>query len=444
MSFTADKQTLDDLNILGKYKSDSIFSLFNQMQTAGGEKLLDSMFRNALNDPYEINKRSRVFRYFQEQVLAFPFDKEAFALMENYLHEAGDGNMLISAINTQRKQLLNLVLKDERYAMLLSGIKATVTILCSFKCFLGTFDEQNVDYPYLEKIQQARSILTDKRLVSIIEEGLQKQLSFFKVAKLEHLLRHLLHAELRNLMEIIYHLDVYIAVGGVAASKNFTYAKALPKNANELSADELYHPRLKNAATNTISLYQDNNVLFLTGANMAGKSTFMKAFGIAVYLAHMGFPVAARDMRFSVKDGIYSSINVPDNLNMGLSHFYAEVLRVKKVAEEVSESKDLIVIFDELFKGTNVKDAYDATLAVTEAFAENRNCFFMISTHIIEVGEELRERCNNFCFAYLPTIMEGVIPRYTYKLKEGITSDRQGMIIIENEGILDIIRSGKV
>jgi DNA mismatch repair ATPase MutS len=174
---------------------------------------------------------------------------------------------------------------------------------------------------------------------------------------------------------------------------------------------------------------------------MAGKSTFMKAFGIAVYLAHMGFPVAAKNMRFSVKDGLYSSINVPDNLNMGLSHFYAEVLRVKKVAEAVSESKDLIVIFDELFKGTNVKDAYDATLAVTEAFAENRNCFFIISTHIIEVGEELRDRCNNFRFAYLPTIMEGVIPRYTYKLKDGITADCQGMIIIENEGILDIIRS---
>jgi len=53
--------------------------------------------------------------------------------------------------------------------------------------------------------------------------------------------------------------------------------------------------------------------------------------------------------------------------------------------------KDLIVIFDELFKGTNVKDAYDATLAVTEAFSKYRNCFFIISTHIIEVGENYGE-----------------------------------------------------
>ncbi len=171
---------------------------------------------------------------------------------------------------------------------------------------------------------------------------------------------------------------------------------------------------------------------------MAGKSTFMKSFGISVYLAHMGFPLAVQEMTFSIRDGLYSSINVADNLNMGHSHFYAEVLRVKKVAEEVSEGKDLVIIFDELFKGTNVKDAYDATLAVSEAFGENRNCAFIISTHIIEVGQELG-RCPNFQFAYLPTIMKGSVPTYTYTLQEGITSDRHGMMIIQNEGIIETI-----
>ena len=71
-------------------------------------------------------------------------------------------------------------------------------------------------------------------------------------------------------------------------------------------------------------------ISIITGPNMAGKSTLMKSFGIAVYMAHMGFPVAARSMRFTVQDGMYTSINVPDNINMGYSHFYAEVLRVKK------------------------------------------------------------------------------------------------------------------
>jgi DNA mismatch repair ATPase MutS len=153
----------------------------------------------------------------------------------------------------------------------------------------------------------------------------------------------------------------------------------------------------------------------------------------------MGFPVPAKSMSFSVKDGIYTSINVPDNLNMGYSHFYAEVLRVKKIAEEVSAPKNLVVIFDELFKGTNVKDAYDATLAVSEVFAEHRNCFFIISTHIVEVGVALGERTHNIRFVYMPTEMQGKVPVYTYRSREGISSDRHGMMIIENEKILDII-----
>jgi DNA mismatch repair ATPase MutS len=242
-------------------------------------------------------------------------------------------------------------------------------------------------------------------------------------------------------MEQIYRLDLYIAVSNVARIRGFNYAMALPKGNLVLKAAALSHPGLEKAVANPIDLHQDSNMLFLTGANMAGKSTFMKSFGIAIYLGHMGFPVAAEQMTFSIRDGIYSSINVPDNLALGLSHFYAEVLRVKKVAEEVSAGKDLIVIFDELFKGTNVKDAYDATLAVTEAFSQYRNCFFIISTHIIEVGETLRERCDNLQFAYLPTVMEGTVPRYTYKMVRGITTDRHGMMIIENEGILTILET---
>ena len=156
-------------------------------------------------------------------------------------------------------------------------------------------------------------------------------------------------------------------------------------------------------------------------------------------MAHMGFPVAARAMRFITQDGMYTSINVPDNINMGYSHFYAEVLRVKKVAVEVSLSKRLVVIFDELFKGTNVKDAYDATLAVTEALAKRRSCSFMISTHIIEVGQDLGRKCDNVTFAYLPTVMKERVPTYTYKLEPGITSDKHGMIIINNERILEIL-----
>ena len=162
-------------------------------------------------------------------------------------------------------------------------------------------------------------------------------------------------------------------------------------------------------------------------ANMAGKSTFMKSFGITVFLAHIGFPVPASAMEFTVLDGIYTIINLPDNINMGYSHFYAEVLRVKKVAGEAAGGGKFFVIFDELFRGMNVKDVYDATVVIMEAFSVCKRSIFVISTHIIEAGETLGERCPGMQLLYLPTGMCGSKPVYTYRLTKDITGNRHGM-----------------
>ena len=247
----------------------------------------------------------------------------------------------------------------------------------------------------------------------------------------------------RSLLQRIYQLDTYISVARLARDRGFAFAEALPKEQHTVRLEGVYHPHVRGAVPNTLEITPDSNLIFLTGANMAGKSTFMKSLGIALFLAHMGLPVPAAKMVFSVRDGIYTTINLPDDLGMGASHFYAEVLRVKKIARELSLSKSLFVIFDELFRGTNVKDAYEATIALTEAFAGRRDSMFIISTHIIEAGDILKERCTNINFVYLPTRMQGEVPVYTYTLEAGITADRHGMVIINNEGILEILKIKK-
>lgn len=175
---------------------------------------------------------------------------------------------------------------------------------------------------------------------------------------------------------------------------------------------------------------------------MAGKSTFLRSLSTALYIAHMGFPVAARAMEFSVLDGIYTTINLPDNLGIGASHFYVEVLRVKKMAQELRTGQSFFILFDELFRGTNVKDAHEATVAVAKGFAGKRNSMFVISSHIIEAADQLSKN-SNIDFWYLPTRMNGNVPEYPYTLEPGVTDDRHGMVIIRNEGILDILKNGK-
>lgn len=439
-AFFADKQTLNDLNIPGRHKNNSISRLFDTVVTKGGRKLIDQLFQHPLTDADEINRRSSIFQYFGQQSISFPFTDEEFGIVENYLSSSGSGSLIATGINGISKKVLQVVAQDKAYEQLNLEVCKTIELLNRFYDFSKQL--QNREGAYREQLELISNIFNHPKLGWLQEEREIKELSLTKLIRYDHQLRTGMYEQMKKLTGLIFYLDVYIAVADVARKRGFNYARALPKGSDKLSVTGLYHPVVENAIGNSLSLHEDMNVIFLTGANMAGKSTLMKSFGICVYLAHMGFPVAADQMAFSVKDGLYTSINVPDNLDMGYSHFYAEVLRVKTVAEEVAADKDLFVIFDELFKGTNVKDAYDATLSITAAFSENTNCFFVISTHIIEVGEALKKNYSNFSFVYLPTIMEGQKPRYTYQLTEGITQDRQGMIIIENEGILDLIKSG--
>jgi DNA mismatch repair protein MutS len=439
MSFITDKQTLEDLNIPGKYRPDSIFSLFNNVITRGGERLLEEMFRQPLTDQDTINERTGIFQYFASQSLQFPFSKDRFHNLEDYLGTTGNGNLVSTGIQVYRKKLMASVVRDEAYTVLHDQLVGGIELLNIFSGFLNALPVIGQDNPYLKQLHGIKNMFDKGCFKWIVQQRGVKKLSTRLVVQYDHLLRSAHAEEIKTVLDAIYRLDVYIAGSELITSKGFSLARALPRQDNRLSIVNFWHPSIEKPIGNTISMNRDGNVLFLTGANMAGKSTLMKSFGIAVYLAHMGFPVPADSMIFSVKDGIYSSINVPDDLNLGYSHFYAEVQRVKKVAQEISRPLELVIIFDELFKGTNVKDAYDATLAITEAFAEKKNCLFIISTHITEAGEQLRGRCSNLQFVYLPSILHGNKPVYTYQLQQGISDDRHGMIIIQQEGILELI-----
>jgi len=435
-AFITDKQTLDELNLLGKFRHDSVYHLFNQVKTRGGEQLLDQMFRHPLTDAAAINERSSIFSFFQQVDPPFPFDVQQLHLMHEYLDIQVSESAALVLAGTYVQKVLSVLTRDEAYRKKMQGLQATIITLNRCYTFVESF--QPVAGPYELRLKSIRELLSDKQLEKLRNIDIYKALSVSTLAYYDHLLKSKLQKEMQLLLSFIYEIDVNIVVARVARSKGFHYAVALPAEKNIFSVIGLRHPCIDKAVGNNLSLQGQHNIMFLTGANMAGKSTLMKSVGIGLYMAHMGFPVAAAQMEFSVREGLYSSINVADNIGLGYSHFYAEVVRVKQAAEAAASGKRLLLLFDELFKGTNVKDAYDGTLTVTEGFAGYRECLFIVSTHIIEVGEALKER-PNIHFAYMPTVMDNARPRYTYKLEEGITSDRQGMMIIRNEHILELL-----
>jgi DNA mismatch repair ATPase MutS len=434
MRFSTDQQTLDDLNLIGRRGGQSVYALFNHTATRGGSQLLEELFRYPLSDADAINRRAALIRHLASTQMPFPFRSEWLDAAELYLDNTDERTRLAGDTRTLGGKLAGLIHADTDLQNIQKGVEALLAILRLLK------DVIDGGGPFRAESEAVTRLLEEESLGPVWASPAGR-LPYDRLAELDVLLRFRNREAIRRLLRQVYYLDVCITAGKAARERGYIFAKALKPAVSALSMEGVYHPLLSDAVPNTVEITANANVLFLTGANMAGKSTLMKTIGIALYLGHMGFPVPAQEMAFTVLDGIYTTINLPDNLGIGASHFYAEVLRVKKVAQELSRSGKLFVIFDELFRGTNVKDAYEATIAVTEAFAGKRNSIFLISTHIIEAGEVLRERCDNVRLVRMPTRMEGHTPVYTYTLEPGISADRHGMVIIRQEGILDILQT---
>jgi DNA mismatch repair protein MutS len=426
MILYTDEQTIADLGIFGRRDRDGIFDLYNRTQTRGGEAVLKDMFLHPLSSKEAISQRSSIIDHFARLNMAFPFEAALTDTTEKYIKEPGkQGSANQRALSDKDIQL---------------GVLSVIAIMQQCHFFIETKTVKGITAYETERTAIA-SLITDAAFMPVLRER-DKKLSYSAVAAYDVLFRERERSKLEQLLRHIYNLDVYLAVAKVALERKFSFPVALNKGTCVLKLEGVCHPALKNATGNVFSMHAGQQVIFLTGANMAGKSTFLRSVSTAVYTAHMGFPVAATAMEFSVMDGMYTTINLPDNLGIGASHFYAEVLRVKKVAVELNQGRSLFIVFDELFRGTNVKDAEEATVAVSRAFAKRTTSMFIISSHIVEAGEALKQ-CSNIGFCYLPTRMNGHQPEYTYTLQQGITDDRHGMIIIKKEGILDILKKTK-
>lgn len=150
----------------------------------------------------------------------------------------------------------------------------------------------------------------------------------------------------------------------------------------------------------------------------------------------MGVP--AKTMRLSQFYGLLSNIQVEDNIIKGESFFFNEVQRVRNTIEKISDGKKWLILIDELFKGTNVQDAMKCSTTVIQGLLKLKTALFILSTHLYEIGDELR-RYPNIQFRYFETNVENDQLVFSYHLKEGISNDRMGYFILRKEGVVQML-----
>jgi DNA mismatch repair protein MutS len=195
----------------------------------------------------------------------------------------------------------------------------------------------------------------------------------------------------------------------------------------------LYHPLIKNPVRN--DLVASRNVILLTGPNMSGKSTLLKAVSLCVYLGHVGLAVPASKVTMPFFNTISVAINLTDSIVSGYSHFMSEIITLKNVLTEAAESKRCFAVFDELFRGTNIEDALEISTATIRGLVKFSNSLFIISTHLHQLKDMEEIKKNKVATYFVECELNGNTPAFTYKLKNGWSDLKLGRILFEREGL---------
>ncbi len=217
---------------------------------------------------------------------------------------------------------------------------------------------------------------------------------------------------------------------------NPSFTFPVPDNSEILESRDLIHPLLffKNPVANDFDIRHLHQFYLVTGANMSGKSTFLRAVGINLVLALSGSVVSASSFKFTPMM-LFTSMRTSDNLSSGTSYFHAEILRLKSLLDIVERQQPIFVILDEILKGTNSHDKLNGSRRfLIKLFSLPTTG--VIATHDLELGEletSYPDNVSNICFEVEYNNNDLT---YDYKLRKGVSHNMNASFLLEKYGLV--------
>jgi hypothetical protein len=201
------------------------------------------------------------------------------------------------------------------------------------------------------------------------------------------------------------------------------------------NAEQLGHPLIPAAkcVRNNISICGETRVFLISGSNMSGKSTLMRAVGINTVLAMAGAPVRANHLQLTPLQ-IGASILINDSLQEGSSRFYAEITRLRHICDLAENHPPVLFLLDELLQGTNSKDRLIGAEGVVRALLAS-GAIGLISTHdlaLTNIGEQKDSRLHN---VHLQDEIEGGKMKFDFKLQDGVVTKSNGIELMRLIGL---------
>lgn len=306
------------------------------------------------------------------------------------------------------------LLQEKKQNIVSSGQK-TSDILNEFAKILAALDQRN---NILLSVFTNGFLLADLKQVYKIEQWIQT---------------HGIHVE--KWFRTIAFFDAYNSLGNFAFNHpNYTYPTISKGNNILLESQEVSHPLLdpKKSIANDITINKEQ-FFIITGANMAGKSTFLRTISLQIVMSNLGLPVCAKKAIYTpIK--LITSMRTTDSLTDDESYFFSELKRLKFVIDEIDKDNYFIVL-DEILKGTNSTDKAEGSRKFVEKLVKSKSNG-IIATHdlsLCKIAEELPQVKNH----YFDAEITNNELYFDYKFKDGICKNMNASFLLKKMNIVD-------
>ena len=433
-----DKVTYYDLSIFNSEEEYSLLNRINFCNTFGGKQKLEYLLTHPLHNLKKIEDTQQTLKQIGEVIPGWPKEitNGTILVLEKFYGYPFDK---IPDSYSPIPAFFYRLFEAPDYRLVRYTVGHFIDFLRGMNQLQQLFKENNNLSPILNLlVNDIKKLLDHSMVQDMIKQHSSATLAPQKMLRFGNFLRIEYKRQAEQLIDIYHRLDAYYSMAMAVQHFNLHFPHIKESDEPLIKAKGLYHLLLQSPVAYDITLNPQTNFLFLTGANMAGKSTFIKSVGCAVYLAHLGMGVPAASMELSLFDGLLSNIQVQDNIVKGESYFYNEVQRIKNTVLKITDGRKWLVLIDELFKGTNIQDAMHCSTAVIKGLLKIKNSLFILSTHLYEIGEELKQY-PNISFRYFETTATDEQLQFSYQLKEGISNDRFGYLILKREKVVEML-----
>lgn len=431
-----DTATLHDLDILSTSvaRGPTIWSLVDRTRTRVGREALRRRLIAASSGADDILARQHAHRALAKEAHVYQLllDRAAPDAVERYLNADWQLPAEMNGVVPMVGRVWPAAWFAQYQRDVREGQTRIVALLRAASDMVSRLAES--DASVLRDDGQRLAMLTSTRELGMLRD-LGVRYSVSAQRRFDQLARGDAKAQLVALLECLGGIEAMWSLGTATAERRWSY----PRPGSGLRVTGLVHPFLdEGAVANDLHLDDRVRVCFVTGPNMAGKSTFLKAIAVAVLLAQAGCGVPASAMEFAPVGTIFSSVNIADNVSAGESFYLAEVRRIRALALALRDNGSAVAVIDEPFRGTNVHDATEATLAIVERLAAQPSALVFVASHIGEIAPAIANDQRVRLLHFAADVAHDR-PRFDFRLRDGVSTQRLGMTLLKQEQVLELL-----